>query len=176
MNAHLYLWLIPLLPFAGFLLNGILGRRLPKWLVTTVALLAPLAAFGVVLNAALGVFGIIPVTIISLPFTETCPLPWINAGLLHVNFSFVLDQLSLVMLLVVTGVGFLIHVYSVGYMGDDKGYARYFSYLNLFLFFMTVPGAGRKRLGHVHRMGRRGPGVVPTHRLLVPEEVGGRRG
>jgi NADH-quinone oxidoreductase subunit L len=138
MNAHLYLWLIPLLPFAGFLLNGILGRRLPKWLVTTVALLAPLAAFGVVLNAALGVFGIIPVTIISLPFTETCPLPWINAGLLHVNFSFVLDQLSLVMLLVVTGVGFLIHVYSVGYMGDDKGYARYFSYLNLFLFFMTV--------------------------------------
>jgi len=58
--------------------------------------------------------------------------------MLHINFSFVLDQLSLVMLLVVTGVGFLIHVYSVGYMGDDKGYARYFSYLNLFLFFMTV--------------------------------------
>jgi NADH-quinone oxidoreductase subunit L len=63
---------------------------------------------------------------------------WINAGLLHIDFSFVLDQLSLVMLLVVTGVGFLIHVYSVGYMSDDKGYARYFSYLNLFLFFMTV--------------------------------------
>jgi NADH-quinone oxidoreductase subunit L len=75
---------------------------------------------------------------VSLPYIETCPLPWINAGMLHINFSFVLDQLSLVMLLVVTGVGFLIHVYSVGYMGDDKGYARYFSYLNLFLFFMTV--------------------------------------
>jgi NADH-quinone oxidoreductase subunit L len=73
-----------------------------------------------------------------LPNVETCPLPWINAGLLHVDFSFVLDQLSLVMLLVVTGVGFLIHLYSVGYMGDDEGYARYFSYLNLFLFFMTV--------------------------------------
>jgi NADH-quinone oxidoreductase subunit L len=55
-----------------------------------------------------------------------------------VDFSFVLDQLSLIMLLVVTGVGFLIHVYSVGYMNDDEGYARYFSYLNLFLFFMTV--------------------------------------
>ena len=53
MNGFLYLWLIPLLPFAGFLINGILGRRLPKWLVTTVALLAPLAAFGVVLQAAL---------------------------------------------------------------------------------------------------------------------------
>ncbi len=63
---------------------------------------------------------------------------WINAGTLHVDFSFVLDQLSLVMLLVVTGVGFLIHVYSVGYMGHEEGYARYFSYLNLFLFFMTV--------------------------------------
>ncbi len=63
---------------------------------------------------------------------------WINAGFLHVDFSFVLDQLSLVMLLVITGVGFLIHVYSVGYMADEKGYWRYFSYLNLFLFFMTV--------------------------------------
>jgi NADH-quinone oxidoreductase subunit L len=137
MNVNLHLWLIPLLPFAGFLINGILGRRLPKGLVTTVAILAPLVAFGVVLNASLGVFGFNSAAT-SLPFTETCPLPWINAGLLHINFSFVLDQLSLVMLLVVTGVGFLIHVYSVGYMSDDKGYARYFSYLNLFLFFMTV--------------------------------------
>jgi NADH-quinone oxidoreductase subunit L len=148
MNGHLYLWLIPLLPFAGFLINGILGRRLPKWLVTTVALAAPLAAFGVVLNAAATIYVyIVPPCVpcgppdwgyIHLPYIETCPLPWISAGLLHIDFSFVLDQLSLVMLLVVTGVGFLIHVYSVGYMGDDKGYARYFSYLNLFLFFMTV--------------------------------------
>jgi NADH-quinone oxidoreductase subunit L len=137
MNAPLHLWLIPLLPFAGFLINGILGRGLPKWIVTTVALLAPLAAFGVVLNAAQGFFGIGAVAS-SLPYVEICPLPWINVGLLHVDFSFVLDQLSLVMLLVVTGVGFLIHVYSVGYMSDDEGYARYFSYLNLFLFFMTV--------------------------------------
>jgi NADH-quinone oxidoreductase subunit L len=137
MNAHLYLWLIPLLPFAGFLINGILGRSLPKWFITTTALLAPLASFCVVLNASLGIFGFLPASN-SLPYVETCPLPWINAGLLHIDFSFVLDQLSLVMLLVVTGVGFLIHVYSVGYMSDDKGYARYFSYLNLFLFFMTV--------------------------------------
>jgi NADH-quinone oxidoreductase subunit L len=142
MNGTLnHLALIPLLPFAGFLINGILGRRLPKWIVTTVALLAPLAAFGVVLVAALGFFGIsqgiIP-AFGSLPFTETCPLPWISIAALHVDFSFVLDQLSLVMLLVVTGVGFLIHVYSVGYMSDEEGYARYFSYLNLFLFFMTV--------------------------------------
>jgi NADH-quinone oxidoreductase subunit L len=132
-----HLWLIPLLPFAGFLINGILGRGLPKWLVTTVALLSPLAAFGLVANAALGFFGVIPAAN-PLTFTEICPLAWINIPALHVDFSFVLDQLSLVMLLIVTGVGFLIHVYSVGYMGDDEGYARYFSYLNLFLFFMTV--------------------------------------
>jgi NADH-quinone oxidoreductase subunit L len=72
-----------------------------------------------------------------LPHVETFGR-WISINALHIDFSFVLDQLSLVMLLVVTGVGFLIHVYSVGYMSDDEGYARYFSYLNLFLFFMTV--------------------------------------
>jgi NADH-quinone oxidoreductase subunit L len=136
MNGSLHLWLIPLLPFAGFLLNGILGSRLPKWLITTIALLAPLAAFGVVFSDAQGLFrtGVLG----SLPYVETCPVGWINAGTLHIDFSLVLDQLSLVMLLVVTCVGFLIHVYSVGYMGDEEGYARYFSFLNLFLFFMTL--------------------------------------
>jgi len=152
MNGYLtHLWLIPLLPFAGFLVNGVLGRRLPKWLVTAVALLAPLAAFGLVVSAALGTF-VFNVTrcapcgppdwgwhhpAVTLPYVENFG-QWINAGALHIDFSFVLDQLSLVMLLVVTGVGFLIHVYSVGYMKGDEGYARYFSYLNLFLFFMTV--------------------------------------
>jgi NADH-quinone oxidoreductase subunit L len=134
MNGYLHLWLIPLLPFAGFLINGLLGRRLPKALVTTVALLAPLAAFGVVLNAGWALWS----AQLPIPYVETCPLGWISAGALHIDFSFVLDQLSLVMLLVVTGVGFLIHVYSIGYMGDEEGYARYFSFLNLFLFFMTV--------------------------------------
>ncbi|MGC1462761.1 MAG: NADH-quinone oxidoreductase subunit L [Terracidiphilus sp.] len=137
MNGNLNLWLIPLLPFAGFLLNGILGSRLPKGVVTTIALVTPLAAFCVVLNAARSVFGI-GTAFGSLPYIEICPIPWINAGTLHIDFSLVLDQLSLVMLLVVTGVGFLIHIYSVGYMGHEEGYARYFSFLNLFLFFMTV--------------------------------------
>ena len=123
------LWLIPLAPFVGFLVNGLFGRHMPKWLVTTVALLAPLASFFVVLCDSNGSL---------LPYAETCPLPWLALPGLHVDFTFVLDQLSLVMLLVVTGVGFLIHVYSVGYMHGDPGYARYFSYLNLFLFFMTT--------------------------------------
>ena len=135
-DAPLHIWLIPLLPFAGFLINGILGRRLPKWLVTTVALLAPLTAFALVLTAVSSLLG--PEDGPSpLPYVETFG-HWINLGTLHIDFTFVLDQLSLVMLLVVTGVGFLIHIYSVGYMHDEEGYARYFSYLNLFLFFMTV--------------------------------------
>jgi len=133
MNAHLYLWLIPLLPFAGFVINGTLGRRLPKGLVTTIALLAPLASLAVVLNAVVA-----SAAGLAMPYTETCPFGWIHAGTLNVDFSFVLDHLSLVMLLVVTGVGFLIHIYSVGYMGEEEGYWRYFSYMNLFLFFMTV--------------------------------------
>ena len=133
MNQSLHLWLIPLLPFAGFLLNGLFGRRLPKVLVTTIALLAPLAALGLVLNAALAA-----TSGLAFPYTETCPIGWINAGTLHIDFSFVLDQLSLVMLLVVTGVGFLIHIYSVGYMAHEDAYWRFFAYMNLFMFFMTI--------------------------------------
>jgi NADH-quinone oxidoreductase subunit L len=139
MNAPLLLPLIPLLPLTGFLLNGLLGRRLPKVVVTLIALVCPLASFALVARAAYFVW--LSPDILSI--TEDLALnnkssEWLAIGTLHINFSFVLDHLSLVMLLVVTGVGFLIHVYSVGYMAHDKGYARYFSYLNLFLFFMTL--------------------------------------
>jgi NADH-quinone oxidoreductase subunit L len=146
MNEHLYIWLVPLLPFAGFLLNGILGSRLPRRLTTTIGILAPLGSLLLVLNAAAGSMisaaascpGCGPTSAVALPYVETWQYPWLTVGPIHVDFSLVLDQLSLVMLLVVTGVGFLIHVYSVGYMRDDPGYARFFSYLNLFLFFMSV--------------------------------------
>ena len=133
---NLYLWLIPILPFVGFLINGMLGRRLPKALVSTVALAFPLAAFAVVIRAAMlawpgnGNF--------ALPYVENFAGSWINAGLLHVDFTFAFDQLTLVMLLIITGVGFLIHIYSVGYMAHEEGYWRYFAYLNLFLFFMLT--------------------------------------
>ncbi len=133
-GPQLFLPLIPIVPFLGFLINGLLGRRMPKALVSTIALAAPLVAFLIVGRAALMFWsGSLP-----FPVIEQDAPQWISAGMLHVDFGLVLDQLSLVMLLVITGVGFLIHVYSVGYMADDEGYARYFSYLNLFLFFMTV--------------------------------------
>jgi NADH-quinone oxidoreductase subunit L len=130
----LYLPLIPLVPFVGFLLNGLLGRRLPKALVSTIALVAPLISFVIVLHAALLVWS----GSLVLPVIEQNAPSWIDIGALHVDFGSVLDPLSLVMLLIVTGVGFLIHVYSVGYMHEEPGYWRFFAYLNLFLFFMTV--------------------------------------
>jgi NADH-quinone oxidoreductase subunit L len=134
MNSHLHLWLIPVLPFAGFLINGMLGRRLPKALVSAVALGFPLASFLVVVRAALIFLSLKPQPI---PWLITYA-PWINAGPLRIDFSVALDQLSLVMLLIIAGVGFLIHIYSVGYMAHEDGYWRYFAYLNLFLFFMLV--------------------------------------
>jgi NADH-quinone oxidoreductase subunit L len=130
----LFLPLIPLVPFVGFLLNGLLGRRLPKALVSTIALVAPLISFIIVLHAALLVWS----GSLSLPVIEQGAPEWISVGAFHVNFGSVLDQLSLVMLLIITGVSFLIHIYSVGYMHEEEGYWRYFAYLNLFLFFMTV--------------------------------------
>jgi NADH-quinone oxidoreductase subunit L len=142
MNGPLHLWLIPLLPFIGFVLNGLLGRRLPKAIVSAIALLAPLASFVVVLLAWLAVRSgptdpdVAPI-IRLMPYSETLG-HWITTGSFNVDLTFVLDQLSLVMLLVITGVGFLIHIYSVGYMHSDEGYWRYFAYLNLFLFFMTT--------------------------------------
>jgi NADH-quinone oxidoreductase subunit L len=126
--------LIPLVPFVGFLLNGLLGRRLPKAVVSTIAIVAPLISFLIVLHDAFLVWS----GSITLPFIEQGAPAWISVGSLHVDFGSVLDPLSLVMLLVVTGVGFLIHIYSVGYMHEEQGYWRYFAYLNLFLFFMTT--------------------------------------
>jgi len=134
MSGPPHLWLIPLLPFAGFLLNGLLGRRLPKSLVSLVALAASFASFAIVLHDAYLAW----TGVIQFPFIEQGASVWVSIGNLHADFGSVFDQLSLVMLLVVTGVGFLIHVYSVGYMRDDPGFARYFSFLNLFLFFMTT--------------------------------------
>ncbi|HKF45865.1 MAG TPA: NADH-quinone oxidoreductase subunit L [Terracidiphilus sp.] len=130
----LVLPLIPLLPFLGFLVNGLLGSRLPKAVVTFIGLAAPLGSFAIVAHAAYLVWS----GALALPWIEPGAPAWISAGPLHVDFGSVLDPLSLVMLLVVTGVGFIIHVYSVGYMHGDKGYWRFFAYLNLFLFFMTV--------------------------------------
>jgi NADH-quinone oxidoreductase subunit L len=131
MNPMLNLWLIPLLPLAGAAINGFFGKRSSRKAVTTIALVFSGAAFAMALWVAMRFSSL------SLPYHEYFA-HWIRSGSFSVDFAFYLDQLSLVMLLVVTGVGFLIHVYSVGYMWEDPSYDRFFSYLNLFMFFMLT--------------------------------------
>ena len=131
MNPSLNLWVIPILPLAGAAINGFLGRKASRPGVTTVALLSSGAAFAWALWVAARFSSL------SLPYQEFFA-HWIRSGNFSADFAFYLDQLSLVMLLVVTGVGFLIHIYSVGYMWDDSSYYRFFSYLNLFMFFMLT--------------------------------------
>jgi NADH-quinone oxidoreductase subunit L len=137
MTQNPYLWLIPTLPLAGAAINGFLGRRSSKTAVTTIALTFPGLAFFLALKIALGFSSA------SAPYVFNLA-HWIRSGgfglpnYFSADFAFYLDQLSLVMLLVVTGVGFLIHIYSVGYMADDPSYYRFFTYLNLFMFFMLT--------------------------------------
>ncbi len=129
MTANLNLWLIPVLPLAGAAINGVFGKRSSRRAVSTVGLLFSGAAFA---------WALVVATRVSFPHPPEFIAHWIRSGNFTVDFSLYLDQLSLVMLLVVTGVGFLIHIYSVGYMWDDPSYYRFFSYLNLFMFFMLT--------------------------------------
>jgi NADH-quinone oxidoreductase subunit L len=131
MTPNPYLWLVPILPLAGAAINGFLGRRSSKKSISAVALVFCGAAFAMALFLAAGFSSTQAPYYFDLAH-------WIRSGSFQVDFSFYLDQLSLVMLLVVTGVGFLIHIYSVGYMWDDDGYYRFMSYLNLFMFFMLT--------------------------------------
>src|SRR3984885_5380295 len=131
MTPNFYLWLIPILPLAGAAINGFFGRRSSNLAITAVTLDLRFVAFFMALLTAWGFS--------SAQAPYFCNLAhWVRSGTFQVDFSFYLDQLSLVMLLVVTGVGFLIHIYSVGYMWDDDGYYRFMAYLNLFMFFMLT--------------------------------------
>ncbi len=121
--------LIPLLPFAGFLFAGLLGKHL-KEKSAYVAIFGVVGAFFLSCSAFLDVLG---GTIVDQSLYS-----WISVGTLSVNVGFRIDQLTAVMLLVVTTLSSLIHIYSVGYMHGDKGYARFFAYLNLFTFFMLI--------------------------------------
>ena len=131
MTPDLHLWIIPVLPLVGAAINGFLGKKFSRQAVVAVALLFSGAAFAMVLFVASRFSSL------STPHIEFLA-PWIRSGKFQVDFSFYLDQLSLVMLLVVTGVGFLIHIYSVGYMWEEGGFYRFFTYLNLFMFFMLT--------------------------------------
>jgi len=136
--------LIVLLPLAGFLLNGSLAtavgrRRVDDRVVTALGCGLPMVSFAIALwcFASLQAGG--------APLAETL-YTWARIGGRSFDVSFYFDRLAAVMVLIVTGVGSLIHVYSVGYMKDDPGYGRYFAYLNVFLFFMLMLVLGRSLL------------------------------
>ncbi len=127
------LLLMPLFPLLGFLVNGIVGFRLPARVAGALGVLAALGAFLAAVSAVRLLLPLPP----DARVLEASLGDWISAGSLSTALTFRLDALSAVMVLVVTGVGFLIHVYSLGYMrGDEGGEWRYFAYLNLFLLAM----------------------------------------
>jgi len=128
-----YIYLTILLPLAGFLINGLFGAKMKNEKVS-----------GWIGSGTVGISFLIS----AAAFFETLALPvdqrrnivelfsWLKTGELDINIAYQVDQLSIVMALIVTGVGFLIHVYSIGYMHGDKGFWRFFAYLNLFIFAM----------------------------------------
>jgi len=125
------LWLIPIFPLLGFLANGLFGRRIPKALINTFAVGSVLLSFAWVVKTLLAL-GPIETKYVEHYFT------WIQSGTLNISVDFAVDRLTAIMLMVVTGVGTLIHIYAVGYMDQEGGYYRFFAYLNLFMFFMLV--------------------------------------
>jgi NADH-quinone oxidoreductase subunit L len=128
------LWIIPLLPLLGSAINGLLGSKWPNKIVNSVALGSTGLAFGCALEAVRE-FSQLPAD--QIPYVRQF-FTWIAAGTFRAGFDLQIDQLTVVMLLVVTGVGWLIHIYSTGYMAHEEGYYRFFSYLNLFMFFMLI--------------------------------------
>lgn len=130
------IWLIPLIPFIGFVVNGLMGNRVPKAITAIIGCGVVLASFvlslfvyfEVAAARATGASGEIYVHLFD----------WFTVGKLQVALSFLADPLSAIMLLIITGVGFLIHLYSCSYMASDTGFGKFFAYLNLFIFFMTI--------------------------------------
>lgn len=127
------MYLTVLLPLVGFLINGLIGSKIKNEKI-----------IGIIGSGTIGISFLIAVG----AFFQTLNLPveqrqtiinlfsWLNVGGLNINIAYQIDQLSLIMALIVTGVGFIIHVYSIGYMHGDKGFWRFFAYLNLFIFAM----------------------------------------
>jgi len=126
-----YFWLIPLLPLLGFLINAFNFKRFQG---ITSGIIASAVVFTAFIMASVGFADIL----IHKEAHTVVLFEWIKFNNLSISFSFLFDQLSALMLMIVTGVGFLIHVYSIGYMKHDKGINRFFSYMNLFVFFMLL--------------------------------------
>jgi len=130
------IWLVPLLPLVGFLINGLARNIIARTMAAFIGCGVVLLSFVV---SCLVFAEVYDARQLGEPASFTIPIfDWFKAGTLEVSLSFLVDPLSAIMLLIVTGIGFLIHVYSVGYMKDDEGFNKFFAYLNLFIFFMLL--------------------------------------
>ncbi|MFD0795700.1 NADH-quinone oxidoreductase subunit L [Mucilaginibacter litoreus] len=126
-----FIWLIPVLPLAGFIINGLGRNTFSKGVIGFIGSLLVLASFG------LSIATFFQVKSTGVPVNVNL-FDWISVGNFNIQMAFLIDQLSSIMLLIITGVGFLIHLYSAGYMHDDAGFGKFFAYLNLFVFFMLL--------------------------------------
>ena len=122
---------IILLPLLGFLINGLFGKNLPKMVVGTLATLVVFVSFCITVSLFLK-FDAESQPVIVRAFE------WFRISGIQINFCFQIDQLSLMMMMIITGIGSLIHLYSIGYMSHDKGFYKFFTYLNLFIFSMLL--------------------------------------
>ncbi|SEB01837.1 NADH-quinone oxidoreductase subunit L [Pedobacter hartonius] len=125
-------WLVPLIPLLGFVINGLGRNTFSKNLIGFIGSGVIFISFVISIGIFLAL-GNDPVK-----SHEIFLFDWISAGSLNIPLSFLIDPLSSIMLLIITGIGFLIHIYSIGYMHYDEGFGKFFSYLNLFIFFMLL--------------------------------------
>src|SRR6202453_3224167 len=129
-----HLWILIALPLLGAAINGLLGQNFSKTIVNSIGIGSVALAF---LSAAEAVREFSQLAADQIPWVKTY-FTWITAGQFKVDFSLQVDQLTIIMLGVVTFVSLLVHIYSTGYMAHEEGYYRFFSYLNLFVFFMLT--------------------------------------
>lgn len=132
MTIEQLIWLVPLLPLLGFVINGLGRNSLSKGLIGVIGSGVIFASFIISVIIFFSLQGD------TQKSHEVFLFDWISAGTLHIPLSFLVDPLSSIMLLIITGIGFLIHLYSTSYMHDDEGFGKFFSYLNLFIFFMLL--------------------------------------
>ncbi|MFD1167381.1 NADH-quinone oxidoreductase subunit L [Sphingobacterium daejeonense] len=131
-----FIWMLPLIPLLGFLIIGLLRKSAPKPLISIIGCGTILISFLLSCGIFKEVYDARQAGGDGIIYQEV--FNWFTVGTFNFNISFLVDPLSSIMLLIITGVGFLIHLYSVGYMAHDEGYGKYFSYLNLFIFFMLL--------------------------------------
>ena len=125
------IYAIVLLPLIGFLINGLFGKNLPKIVVGSLATAAVFASFCIAVSLFLKFDSESPAVVVKA-------FEWFRVNGIQINFGFQIDQLSLMMVMIITGIGSLIHLYSIGYMSHDKGFYKFFTYLNLFIFSMLL--------------------------------------